>query len=69
MKTPEQIAETAFHFQNWTKLTLEELFMCGRILRSDKKTIMEFIKAANGPAEKLEAFKNYKQAVQIIQAL
>jgi hypothetical protein len=69
MKTPEQIAETAFHFQNWTKLTLEELFMCGRILRSDEDTIMEFIKAANGQAANLQDLKNYKQAVQIIQAL
>lgn len=68
MKTPEQIAVAALKHANWTKLTLEELFMCGRILRSDEDAIMEFIKAANGQAENLEAFKNYKQAVQIIQA-
>lgn len=69
MKTPEQIAAKAFHFQNWTKLTLEELIMCGRILRSDEQTLMDFVNAANGHAENLEAFRNYKKAVQLIKTL
>lgn len=69
MKTPEQLAAAAFSHQNWTKLTLEELIMCGRILRSDDKTLRDFVDVANGPAENLEALGNYKQAVQIIKTL
>jgi len=69
MKTPEQLATSALKHSNWTKLTLEGLIMCGRILRSDDQTLLDFIKAANGQAENLEAFRNYKQAVQIIKAL
>lgn len=69
MKTPEQLAATAFNHQNWTKLTLEELIMCGRILRSDEQTLMDFVNAANGHAENLEAFRNYKKAVQLIKTL
>ena len=69
MKTPEQLAAAAFSHQNWTKLTLEELIMCGRILRSDDKTLMDFVNAANGPAENLESLKNYQTAVQIIKTL
>lgn len=69
MKTPEQLAAFAFNYQNWTKLTLEELIMCGRILRSDDKTLMDFVKAANGQAENLESFKNYQIAVQLIKTL
>jgi hypothetical protein len=69
MKTPEQIAEITFHFQNWTKLTLEELIMCGRIIRSDEETLMNFIRAANGEAENLETLGNYRQAIQIIKTL
>ena len=69
MKTPEQLALAAFNHQNWTKLTLEELIMCGRILRSDDKTLMDFVNVANGLAENLEALGNYKQAVQLLKTL
>ena len=69
MKTPDELAHAAFNHQNWTKLTLEELIMCGRILRNDDQTLMDFVNAANGHAENLEALKNYKKAVQIIKTL
>lgn len=69
MKTPEQLASAAFNHQNWSALTLEELIMCGRILRSDDKTLMDFVKAANGHPENLESLKNYQTAVQIIKTL
>lgn len=66
MKTSNEIAASALHYANWTKLTLEELFMCGRIVRSDEKTIMDFIIAANGRPETIEEFQRYKEAIQII---
>ena len=69
MKTPDELAHAAFNHQNWTKLTLEELIMCGRILRSDDKTLMDFVNVANGHPENLEALGNYRQAVQLLKTL
>ena len=69
MTIPEQLAHAAFAHRNWTKLTLEELIMCGRILRSDDETLMDFVNAANGYAENLETLENYKKAIQIIKTL
>ena len=67
MKTPKKLADSAFTLQTWTKLTLEELIMCGRVLRSDDKTLMDFVTVANGHPKSVESLKNYQIAVQIIK--
>ena len=67
MKTPEKLAKSAFTLQTWAKLTLAELIMCDRVLRSDDKTLMDFVIVANGHPKSLKSLKNYQIAVQIIK--
>lgn len=53
---PAAAARVLAH-KNWTGHTLAKLIDAGRVLRSDKKTLREFVRAALGDAATIEGVR------------
>lgn len=50
-------AARVLDYVNWTGHTLAQLINAGRVLRSDKKTIRDFVRAALGDAPTIEGVR------------
>lgn len=67
-KEPEAvtIAEKTLEHVNWTGLALLELIEAGRV-HPEPKEMLQWIKAACGPAVDMEHLKTMKEAAQILR--